>query len=96
MLFVVTVLAQAFKVIPRQRYARRVDVPRRQICFVVHNLGRFTAPLTGVMLGGQESVTAIPPRRGIIELFSPRLHVNHLKRKADNRQHMVAAIGSGL
>lgn len=79
MLFVMTVLAQRFKIRPVKRDVWIIDVATRQVDLVVNNLGKdyFSLLVTAfaqLPAGSQVSVTAGVPRIAGIEPFGPWLH----------------------
>src|SRR5690606_8387265 len=77
---VVARLAKQFEVIPVQRDIRIVDVLRRQVDPVMHDLPwattSFTEPESRLIVG----VTATAPSRTLIEPTSPGLHRSSLRR----------------
>lgn len=74
-LFVVAFLAQQFEVLMIQRHSRIVDVLRCQVNLVMHNLPRPATPLAETVFGNKISVTATPPRFGLVKVSRPWFHV---------------------
>src|SRR5690606_11377529 len=91
-------LTKQLQVIKTQGNLRVVDVIRRQINLVVHDLTAGAAPLTQTVTGRDVSLPRLLPRLGFVKLARPRLHmITPLgARRAPRRRWRRGPRGLGL
>src|SRR5690606_37148709 len=71
----VTLLTKQLQIVKTQGNLRVVDVIRRQINLMVHDLTAGAAPLTQTVTGRNVSLPRLLPRFGFVKLARPRFHV---------------------
>src|SRR5690606_31702886 len=71
----VTLLAKQLQVVKTQGNLRIIDVIRRQINLMVHDLTAGTAPLTQTVPGRDVSLPRLLPRLRFVKLACPRFHM---------------------
>src|SRR5690606_25521047 len=71
----VTLLTKQLQIVKTQGNLRVVDVIRRQINLVVHDLTAGAAPLTQTVTGRDVSLPRLLPRLRFVKPFRPRLHM---------------------